>query len=285
MKDLKTFYFEYKDKISKKYRKDLEFLFRERLQLSSVELQFSEKKLIESEIKILEQDVSQLCLGRPLAYILRTQDFLDFRYYVDERTFIPRPETEYLIYLVVNKILKTLKPAPIIMDIGAGTGCMGISLLKKRPKGQCVFVESSNLAREVLKINLERSQINTNRYYICNSLEEAQHMCRKKFISIDVVVSNPPYINRGDSLVEDSVINYEPHEALFAERGGLEYLFEWSDWAIKEVCDLGGFAFFEFGLNQDLFLRERFENRDISFEFLKDQYGKNRFLFLCKEYV
>ena len=283
MKDFKAFYIEQKNKIPRECKKDLEFLFKERLNLDSLEFLFSEKKITKEQEKLLERDTDRLRLGCPLAYILKSQEFLNFDYYVDERVFIPRPETEYLAYWIINQILRDSKSSYSIMDIGAGSGCIGISLLKHSVTSHCVFIENSMSAREVLKINLEKAQINPQRYYICNSLNEAQKIYHNRSRPINLVVSNPPYISRKDSLIEKSVIDYEPHKALFAKQEGLEYLLKWSDWAIRRVCTREGLAFFEFGLGQDLILKESLKDKGVNFKFLKDQYNKNRFLFLQKQ--
>jgi len=170
----------------------------------------------------------------PLEYILKTTSFYSREFYTDERVLIPRPETEIL----VDKVVSTCKAykEPVIAEIGVGSGIVSIMLATLLPSAEIFATDISFDALKVAKINAKKHSVsNKIRFVNCNLIEKID----KK---IDILVSNPPYIKRGEEL--DKNLSYEPELALFGGEKGDEILKQIIDEAVKRevqvlVCEMG----------------------------------------------
>lgn len=160
--------------------------------------------------------------GEPLQYVLGRWAFRHLDLMVDQRVLIPRPETEQLVDLVLDAVRSELSQEVRIADLGTGTGAIGLSLLYELPLGSARvwLTDNSNDVADVTRANLAGlgraamyGQISVGSWYDALPLDLRG--------SFDVVVSNPPYIARNDSEVEDKVRDWEPHLALFADDNGL----------------------------------------------------------------
>ena len=151
----------------------------------------------------------------PMSYILGFKFFWKHKFYINKSVLIPRPESEQLIeqalkYIPVEKKLS-------ILDIGTGSGCLVISLIKERPK--CVAT-AIDLSKEALKV----AKINANMHHLENKIKFL-NMNIDKFNSnkYDLIISNPPYINKIDlNRLDDDVRLYEPKLALYGGITGFE---------------------------------------------------------------
>lgn len=191
----------------------------------------------EEWLNVLDERVTQRCGlhldsmmrrylgGEPLQYVLGRWAFRHLDLMVDQRVLIPRPETEQLVDLVLNVARSMRSPELRIADLGTGTGAIGLSLLHELPLGRARvwLTDDSDDAVDVARANLAGlgraamyGQINVGSWY------EALPVNLRG--SLDVVVSNPPYIARDDEEVEDTVRDWEPHRALFADDSGLAAL-------------------------------------------------------------
>ena len=99
---------------------------------------------------ILDQWVQERCEGKPLAYILKSMDFMDLSLYIDERVLVPRPETEVMVEHIISNIQTTDQ---VIVDLGTGSGCIALSLKKTFPEKTVVGVDIDQDALEVAIIN------------------------------------------------------------------------------------------------------------------------------------
>ncbi len=143
----------------------------------------------------------------PVAYILGYKDFWKSKFVINNSVLIPRPDTE----LIVEESLKCLpkKKSKIILDIGTGSGCIIISILKERPKLTAVGLDISKNAIKIAKINAKLQHLD-NRIEFINS-DVDKHRGRK----YDLIISNPPYIKKIKiSRLEEDVRNFEPKLAL-----------------------------------------------------------------------
>jgi release factor glutamine methyltransferase len=165
------------------------------------------------------RDVERLIQRRekrePIAYILGVQEFWGHAFVVDHHTLIPRPDTETLIEAVLSLIPEAQTPLRVL-DLGTGSGCLLLTLLAHYPLATGVGVDQSEGALAVARENAQRLGV----------LERAQLLRSdwdKELSSIErfsLVVSNPPYIPCGQSLMPD-VAAFEPEAALFAGEDGL----------------------------------------------------------------
>ena len=161
-----------------------------------------------SEFKKFLSLVDERKSGKPFAYIKGSQGFYDNEFLVSSSTLIPRPETELLIDIVLDKLNpeKKLKA----LDLGTGSGIIAITLSEKYPKWEISATDKSKEAISVAKLNA-RNSIN----FYCGSWFEP--LPQEKF---DLIVSNPPYISANDSHLES--LSFEPIEALVSGNDGLE---------------------------------------------------------------
>ena len=152
--------------------------------------------------------------GEPLAHVLGRREFYGRDFVVDKNVLIPRPETELLVDLALG-LLPGKKLA--FADLGCGTGCIGISLALERPQWRGLLLDKSLAALAVAKANC---QLNGARIELIAGDMFALALAPQ---SLDLVVSNPPYIGKDDEVM-DCVREYEPACALFSENNGLAHL-------------------------------------------------------------
>lgn len=172
----------------------------------------------------LDAMVQRYRQGEPLAYVLGHWSFRTIEVLVDQRVLIPRPETE----VVAGRALERAQTCPAprrVVDLGTGTGAIGLSLATELPTtGTEVWVtDISADALDVARANaigIGRGAANVRIAH--GSWFDA--LPRDLLGAFDVVVSNPPYIARDDQEVEPGVVGWEPHEALFAGDDGLDAL-------------------------------------------------------------
>lgn len=215
--------------------------------------------------------------GEPLYYILKEAPFYGRNYYVDNRVLIPRNETEELVYLTINRIKSKNISNPRILDIGTGSGCIAITLDLELIDSVVTGVDISLDALDVAKKNALNLNSKVN-FYQSDCLNEVFNHKEK----YHVVVSNPPYIDK-DSFVEESVLKFEPHMALFAENRGLS-LYERIFKDINFVLEDNGIALFEISPEQEesLILLIKKYLPTYKYEFVKDINNFIRFLIINK---
>ena len=152
--------------------------------------------------------------NEPIAYIFKNKEFWKYKFYVDKKVLIPRPETE----IIVSEILKLTNKnsSKHILDIGTGSGCILISIMKERPNCYGTAIDISKNALKVALINAKMHQLKNKIKLINIDIDKYEY---NKY---DLIVSNPPYINSIDlKRLENNVKLYEPHVALNAGIDGL----------------------------------------------------------------
>ena len=157
--------------------------------------------------------------NKPIAHILGFKDFWKYKFKVDKNVLIPRPETE----LIIEKILKILPLSSNknILDIGTGSGCIAISLMKERPNCRITAIDKSKKAIKVAKRNAEMHQVKKKINFINIDVD------KYFFNKYDIVVSNPPYIKNSELLNLDKDVKFnEPKLALLGGVSGLEICFK-----------------------------------------------------------
>lgn len=190
-------------------------LSRERIHLAPEHI-ISEDKL--SELFLLAE---RRAAGEPFAYLVGYRDFYRHRFAVGPGVLIPRPETELVVEEVLR--LRTDKTQALhIADFGAGSGCIGLSLLGEYKHADLISVEPSPDARVFLKKNAEALGFE-NRVTVNSSLVEDL----KLDAPLDVIVANPPYVDPVSGLIADDVKKYEPAAALFSDEDGFGCLRRW----------------------------------------------------------
>jgi len=196
------------------------------------------------KIEKLKQLVNRRAKKEPIAYILNNKEFWSTNFYVDRSVLIPRPETEVLIDLLLSKISNKNKYLDVL-DIGTGSGCILISLLKELKKARGVGVDKSSKAIAIAKKNSLLNKIDNRICFKNISLEQINF--DKKF---DIIVSNPPYLSNVSLKNLDFDIRlYEPKAALQGGVQGVDLLNKIIYLASK-ILKINGLLALEIGDNQ-----------------------------------
>ncbi len=213
--------------------------------------------------------------GEPIQYILGETEFLGYDFYVDNRVLIPRQETEEVVTQAYLRALQKFGDNVInVADICCGSGVMGISLAKKLKVRYLFMSDISDDAIEVAKKNAVRNDVIAN-FFVGDACDELV----KAGAKVDLLVANPPYIlNRSE--VDESVLKYEPHLALFADEELSVYkrIFE----ALPKIKNKKMLCVFEIGYDLKEKLTKLLEKtvKNAIFGFAKDINGKERILIL-----
>jgi release factor glutamine methyltransferase len=148
---------------------------------------------------------------KPLQYVIGEAWFMGMKFYVDENVLIPRPETEELVEWILQD-LQSQKNEIWILDIGTGSGCVSIALKKRLERVNVISCDISSGALGVAIRNAEAHEVHIN--FV--ELDFLDRQTWHKLPTVDVIVSNPPYITLSefDSL-DKNVSHFEPHHALF----------------------------------------------------------------------
>jgi release factor glutamine methyltransferase len=192
-------------------------------------------ELNSSEFKKFFSLVDQRKNGKPFAYIKGSKGFYEHEFIVSPSTLIPRPETELLIDVALDRLDSDKKIK--VLDLGTGSGIIAITLSKKCPKWEISATDRSSEALNIAKLNANK-HID---FYFGNWFEPLPH------IKFDLIVSNPPYINKQDPHLED--LKFEPIEALVSGNNGLKdikYIISKS----PQFLNKGGLLLLEHGYDQ-----------------------------------
>jgi release factor glutamine methyltransferase len=180
----------------------------------------------------------------PSAYIVGNREFwgLDFR--VTSDVLIPRPETEFIVEESLA-ILATLKVAsPRLADIGTGSGCIAISLVREVANARVTATDVSRAALDVARDNARRHGIDERVVWVETSFLDGIPG------SFDLIAANPPYVKEGDKPALARDVRHEPDIALFGGVSGLKGVEAVLDAAVRTLAD-GGWLVMEFGFGQE----------------------------------
>lgn len=220
--------------------KELIFFLKDKLGLSETSIFLDEYNLSSKEINLIKEFIDLKSQGLPLDYVLQNTSFYKDDFYVDRRVLVPRSETELLVDYV-NGL--NLKPGMKILDAGTGSGCIGISIAKYNPSITVYGIDYSLDALEVAQINKKNKLLDN--FYLINS--DWLNCIQER--TINILVSNPPYIAPSDPHLEN--LKYEPIKALVADDNGLKD-FKTITKQAKNVLTPGGILVFEHGYNQSV---------------------------------
>lgn len=256
-----------KDKNFETPRLDAELLISGALNLKRIDLYVKfDQPLNENELESCRQVLRRRIAGEPVAYILGEKDFYGFTFVVNKNVLIPRPDTELVVEEAVQWCRVNNTNSPVILDLGCGSGCIGLSILKvlDNPESKLIAVDISNDAIAVATLNKQKLELNNEvQYYnidICNI--ETINSLNLSNLKFDIIVGNPPYISKSDTQVEEAVVKFEPNIALFSEDNGLNDLQMWSKNTLKLLKDKS-IMIFEMGYNQGPHMKHYFESLNV----------------------
>ncbi len=217
----------------------------------------------------------------PVQYLLNEQEFYGRKFYVDKGVLIPRQDTEVLVEKMIeilkNNILKNKnfgknsKIHPKILDIGVGSGIIGITAALEVEDSYVLGVDISEKALETAEKNKQLLNVSNIKFLKSDLFENIEYR------QFDMIVSNPPYISLNEvGIMSDDALLHEPSEALFAENDGLYFYYEICQKASDYLADFG-YLLFEIGYKQGKNVAEIMTNSGFkNVEVIKDLAGLDR---------
>ena len=235
-------------------------------------LNYLEKRIPEEKVELLKREIKALEENTPLQYVLGNVNFYGNHFYVDKRVLIPRFETEELVENTIKYINRFFTEPVDIIDLGCGSGVIGLTLEKKVSTKTVDLVDISSSALEVARKNC--GNLNSNANIIQSDMFSAVN---KKY---DVIISNPPYIKTNEE-IEDIVKENEPSIALYAGEDGLDCYKKILE-NIKEHIKEKSLIAFEIGMRQANDIQKLVNKYlpDSKTEVKKDMSGKDRMFFI-----
>jgi len=227
----------------------------------------SKKKINKVSLKTFFELIERRKKGEPIAYLTNKKEFWNETFYIDKNVLIPRPDTE----IIIEHLLKTTskKSQLQILDIGVGSGCILLSLLKERPNFYGTGIDICRKSINISKYNAKMLHLKNRIRFFNSSIDNFN------FGKYDIVVSNPPYI---ESLklkyLDKDVFYYEPKIAL---NGGLDgflmirKVIEKTSFIIKKK----GIFFLEIGFNQKNKVKEILRDNGFYINKVLKDYGKH----------
>ena len=224
-------------------------------------------------VDALRRGLQRVAKGEPVQYVLGQWDFRKLTLKVDRRALIPRPETEQLVDLVLKSAQVRQVAKPLVVDVGTGTGCIILSLARELRDGVFVGLDISAEALSLAKENAAFTGLAERVLFAesdgCGEFDPA---------SVDVLVSNPPYIP--SHVVDGLEKHIRDHEPRLALDGGPDGLNVYRALLLDAVMVLkpGGGVFFEIGDGQGAPMREMLEEYGFTeVSVIRDYSGKDRF--------
>jgi release factor glutamine methyltransferase len=202
----------------------------------------NDKNLQNKNLKFFEKLVKERASKKPIAYLINKKFFWNSDFIVTSDTLIPRPDTELLIEQILN--LTKYKSKMNILDIGVGSGCILLTILKERKNFYGTGIDISKNCLNISKLNAKKLNVATRTKFYKTDVDKFD---QGKY---DLIVSNPPYINKYDlKYLEKDVVGFEPKLAL---DGGLDGLSEIRKVVKKssELIKKNGKFVLEIGFNQ-----------------------------------
>ncbi len=223
----------------------IKIIFEHLFEYASIDLYMNMSKQVSlKEYQKIHNIATCLSEHQPIQYVLGCAWFYDLQFEVNPSVLIPRPETEELVRWIIED---SKYKEPSILDIGTGSGCIAISLAK--------FIQSSKVfATDISAGALDIARINSGKNKADVAFRKDDILNPKLIHALpqfDIIVSNPPYVRKNEKeMMQDNVLKYEPHLALFVpDNDALVFYKAIADFAEKKLKP-GGWLYFE--INQNL---------------------------------
>ena len=260
----------FRDKNFDNPRTEIELLLQHLIGCKKIDLYLQFEKIVKpKELITLRSWVKRRINREPIQYITRSSEFYGRKFIVDQNVLIPRPETEILIDVSVEILSK--KNSPTIIDIGTGSGCIGITLALEIPSSNIIAIDISDSALSIAKKNADMYSIRNIEFLRLDILnQDIIHIA-------DMLISNPPYISKEEipSLMKD-VKDFEPMIALTDNSDGLDFYRKFSN-IIPHVVKKNGTAILEVGRGdhpdrvKEIFSKSGYNNIDTVKDLNKDK--------------
>ena len=265
-----------KEKGIKSYHLDSQILISEALKVEKKNILLNlEKKVSMKKLDYFDFLVTERINKKPIAYILRKKEFWKYDFFVNQNVLIPRPETELIIENVLE--LTKNKSKLNILDIGVGSGCIILSILKERKNFNGTGIDICKKSLNICKINSYYLEVSSRLKLFKSDVDNFQNG------KYDLIVSNPPYIKKSIlKYLEKDVIGFEPKLALDGGNEGLSVIrkvIERSSKLIKKK----GFLILEIAYDQKKQVKKILMNKGFFIKkIVKDLSGNDRCIISLK---
>ena len=227
------------------YRKSIKILFSKAFSVPlDFGYQYQNYNGSDKQASLFLNMVDRRAAGEPTTHIVRSRSFWKNDFYVEKTVLDPRPESELIIEITKNQLFDDMK----VLDLGCGSGCIGLSLYNENPNISLFLSDISNKAlgvaeKNALELKAKCKVIHSNLFSNIN----------EKF---DLIVANLPYIEKESFLdLQREIILYEPHEALFGGADGLDIIKTFLS-HVDRYLNRNGMFVIEFGEGQDTLLKQ-----------------------------
>lgn len=185
-------------------------IFEHLLSYTKIDIHIHRDNIISNSFKKqIFEITNDLKKNKPIQYIFGKTEFFGLPFRISSDVMIPRQETEELVNWIIKE---NTEENTKILDIGTGCGCIAIALAKFMNNPVIEALDISKKAVELAESNAQLNKVSL-RLYIYDILQRRKNQMQIKY---DIIVSNPPYVRESEkSILQENVINYEPHEALF----------------------------------------------------------------------
>ena len=209
------------------------------------------KKIKKKDLKYFDFLIQERVKKKPIAYLTKKKDFWKYEFLIDKNVLIPRPDTEVLVEQILE--LTKNKASMRILEIGVGSGCIILSILKEKKKFFGTGLDISTKSLKISEINSLKLGVNRRLKLFKSNIDNFN---TGKY---DLIISNPPYIKKNFLKCLEKDISFEPVEAL---DGGIDGLSETRKIIIKssELIKKKGYLFLEIGFDQKNKVKKILEN-------------------------
>ena len=253
---------------------DSEILMSEATQLNKENIILNlNKKLTLKNFKAFNNLIRQRLKRKPVAYLTGKKEFWKYEFYVNREVLIPRPDTE----LIIEQTLKLFqnKNGLRILEVGVGSGCIILSLLKERKDFYGIGIDINKKSLDICKINADKLNVLNKIKFLKSDIDNFNYG------KYDLIISNPPYIKKFDlKYLEKDVFGFEPKLAL---DGGIEGLSEIRK-VIKKSSELikkRGTLILEVGFDQKEKVQKILKNNNFYISKVIKDLGKNNRCIIC----
>ena len=209
------------------------------------------KKIKKKDLKYFDFLIQERVKKKPIAYLTKKKDFWKYEFLIDKNVLIPRPDTEVLVEQILE--LTKNKASMRILEIGVGSGCIILSILKEKKKFFGTGIDISTKSLKISEINSHKLGVNRRLKLFKSNIDNFN---TGKY---DLIISNPPYIKKNFLKCLEKDISFEPVEAL---DGGIDGLSETRKIILKssELIKKKGYLFLEIGFDQKNKVKKILEN-------------------------
>jgi len=255
-------------------REEAEFLLMGMLGLKRHQLYYDSRQMDTKHVQEFWHMVRAVKRGTPVQYLVKKAYFLDLELYVDERVFIPRPETEELVL----RAAAWVKNPEVIVDYGTGSGCIAIALARMFPNAEVWAVDVSPQALAVAEMNVRRYRL-SERVRLVQTVSPIDSKLNFMRGQVDLLISNPPYIPSGRlHRLSVRVRDYEPRISLDGGAKGVEVVKMLITKGLGQLAP-GGVLALEIDHTQGAFVRRLLPGAKVE----RDLFRKVRYVFYRKE--